>query len=191
MPLTKRLFVAALLIPLTKIAALADGKICLEELEAEIERDFKTVKSITLEAFDGVRQSPDVLIFDVREPAEVAVSRIPGAVLLPPNTSASEFQRLHGTQLAGKAVYLYCSVGLRSARMAKRIDATVRQNGGTGTFNIKGGVFGWHNRQRHLETSAATKPTDTVHGYSRRWGNRYLTYRDKAVYTGIRGYLPW
>jgi hypothetical protein len=65
----------------------------------------------------------------------------------------------------------------------------VKLNGGTGTFNVKGGVFGWHNRQRPLETAAT--PTDAIHGYSRRWGNRYLNYRNKAVYTGLRAYLPW
>jgi rhodanese-related sulfurtransferase len=192
MLLLKRLGVASLMIPISVMSAWAAGPcgaICLDQLEAEIEREFKSVKSITLDEFDVLRHGPNVVVFDVREPAEVAVSRIPGGILLPPDTSAAAFQSLYGADLAGKSVYLYCAVGLRSARMAKRLDATVKQSGGVGAFNVKGGVFAWHNRQRQLETTTAT--TDAVHGYSRRWGERYLTRRDKAVYTGIRAYLPW
>lgn len=172
---------ALLIFGLTGIAgatANTQGQRGLTDLKHRIIRDHPNVLSLTAEQFEAkVAQSAHVLVFDVREPQEYAVSRIPGAVRVDPKISAKEFMRRYGAALRDKTVLLYCSVGVRSSRLAARIDADVRAAGARGAFNLMGGVFSWHNTGRTL--AEASGETDRVHGYNRDWA-RYLDFDDLA-----------
>ena len=107
------------------------------------------------------------LILDVREAEEHAVSRIPGAILVPPGTPVAEvLARLE----AGRPVVVACSVGLRSARMARALlDAGVPASR---VANLRGGLFRWSRLGLPMEDDGG--PTRAVHPYDALWG-RLLT----------------
>lgn len=152
----------------------ADGQRCLNDLERQVAQDHPGVHALTVDQFeDRLRKGDQIVVFDVRESKEFAVSRLPGAVNVEPGITAEEFLRRHGREIAGKTVLLYCSVGVRSSRLASRIDGAVREAGAEGAYNLRGGVFSWHNTGRKLVD--ATGETDKVDGYDRTW-SRYIDF---------------
>ena len=120
-----------------------------------------------------------VLLLDVREPAEHAVSHLAGAVRVSPALTAEEFTRTFANTLKGRTVVLYCSVGVRSSRLASRVQATARKAGAMAVYNLAGGVFNWHNQSRPLTSSAGR--TDRIHPYNWRW-SRLLERRSLISY---------
>lgn len=109
-----------------------------------------------------------LLILDVREPGEYRVSRIPGAVRVDPGIWTRDLVAAIGPQSRGATIVLYCSVGVRSAKLAGRAQEALRVAGATRVVNLMGGIFRWHNELRSLETE--TGPTAEVHPYDSRWG---------------------
>lgn len=123
--------------------------------------------------FDDVRaQTPDEiagrlegeappLLLDVRKPEEFAVSRIPGAVNLDPDAdpaaALAELSR-------ARPVIVYCSVGWRSAEMARRMAAA----GFRDVTNMEGSIFQWVADGRPL-VDAEGKPTERVHAFGPPW----------------------
>lgn len=161
-------------------AALADGQRCLNELERRIAEEHPDARSLTAEQFEArLAASEAVIVFDVRERAEFEVSRLSGAIRVEPGISASEFMRRYGAAAAGKTVLLYCSVGVRSSRLAGRIDRAVRAAGARGAYNLRGGVFSWHNTGRKLVDVRGE--TDKVHAFSRDWA-RYVEFDNLAKF---------
>lgn len=102
---------------------------------------------------------PNPILIDVRQPAEYAVSHLPGARYLP---TLAAIQQAHiGTDAA---LVLYCSVGYRSARLASQLQANGFQN----VMNLEGSLFAWANEGRLLV--AGGEVVDAVHPYNRTWG---------------------
>lgn len=130
-----------------------------------------------------IRERRDVLVLDVREADEFAVSHIPGAVRVDPGLTASQFQARFGSLLAGRTVIVYCSVGVRSSKLAERVESVTRAAGATGVYNLKGGIFAWHNFG--LSLSQGQNRTEFIHPYSRSW-SRYLDFPNYSRY-GTRG----
>lgn len=115
-----------------------------------------------------LQRAGDVVLFDVREPDEHAVSRIPGAVRVDPATTTQSFLGQHAKALAGKTAVFYCSVGVRSSALAASVQKELVASGTTGIHNLRGGIFGWHNAGRALEDSKGATPL--VHPYDAHWG---------------------
>lgn len=159
-------------------SAIAEGQRGLNDLKTKIIRSYPAARSLTAEQFEAkIATAKSVAVFDVRERREYEVSRIPGAIHVPPDITAAEFVRRFGSDIRGRAVLLYCSVGVRSSRLATRIDAEARAAGADGTFNLMGGIFSWHNTGRKLVQAGGE--TDVVHGYNRDW-SRYLDFDNLA-----------
>jgi rhodanese-related sulfurtransferase len=171
---------AALLLLAASGAALAAGQRCLSDLERKVAEDHPHARSLTAEQFETRLAAGDqVVVFDVRDKTEFDVSRLAGAIRVDPGITATEFMRRHGASVAGKTVLLYCSVGVRSSRLAQRIDRSVRAAGSNGAFNLLGGVFSWHNTGRRLVSIGGD--TDKVHAFNRDWA-QYLDFNNLAVY---------
>ena len=100
----------------------------------------------------------DVVLFDVRTPAEQAVSRIAGAIAISPAMTPAAWQDSYGATITGRRVVFYCAVGVRSARLAAPL----------GRLNLRGGIFRWSRESRPLLNDAG--PTRQVHPYDERWG---------------------
>lgn len=112
------------------------------------------------------RKSPLVLI-DVREAQEYAVSHLPGAVRVDPDASAAEVLAALGPVQPGSQIAKYCSVGVRSSRLAERSQKLLQAQGAMSVSNLRGGIFRWHADRRPLVD--ARGPTDAIHGFDRRW----------------------
>ena len=112
--------------------------------------------------------SAEWVVLDVREPDEFAVSRLPGAVRIPPDADIETFTQVVGDSLADKRVLFYCSVGQRSSKLASRMEDAVREAGGLGVANLRGGIFRWHGAYGQLVN--ADGPVDRIHPYNAVWG---------------------
>jgi rhodanese-related sulfurtransferase len=133
-------------------------------IDAWLRRSYPTVRHLDVDALaawldDPSRPAPHLL--DVRSPHEHAVSSIPGAVLAPSLDDA--LAALRGVDAAAPVV-CFCSVGVRSARLAHALD----QRGWRGAVNLRGSLFAWANRGGAL--SNARGPAERVHPFNAAWG---------------------
>lgn len=120
------------------------------------------------------------LLFDVRESDEFAVSHLPGAIWLDPDTSAAQFVREYGWRLGGSMPIFYCSVGKRSNAFAEAVAAhTSAQTSPVIPMNLRGGIFRWHNEEKPLVDAHGA--TDKVHPYSWYW-RRLLEHPERSAY---------
>lgn len=113
----------------------------------------------------------DVVLLDARSLEEYRVGHLRGAVRVPPSASARTILAAIGRPLNGATVVAYCSVGHRSSVLASRVRDALAAAGAESVWNLRGGIFAWHNEGRPLVDAAG--PTERVHPYSARWG-RYL-----------------
>ncbi len=152
----------------------------LAAVEAKVARDYADVRHMPTEALARLLESDkagEVLLLDVREPAEYAVSHLPGAVRVDPGIWRWTFMRRFAEKAKGKIVVFYCSVGVRSSKLASAFGKALRQAGARALYNLRGGIFAWHNEGRRLVD--ARGETDFVHPYDSHWG-RLLTRRSLA-----------
>ncbi len=95
-----------------------------------------------------------LVLIDVRSSAELAVSRIPGAI-------TQEQYEANSSSLANIQVVVYCTVGGRSYLYARRLVA-----GGVDAKNYRAGILGWCRAGLPLETLDG-QATSAVHSYWR------------------------
>ena len=155
----------------------AAGDEGLAAIHADIISDHKSVAQLSAENYLELDRS-DILLLDIREPEEYAVSRLPGAVRVDPNASAATL--IHMGDVTGKKIIVYCSVGRRSSIFAEREQTALMKMGAASVSNLEHGIFGWHNERRELMD--ANGETDAVHPYNEIW-KRYVKRDEKARYT--------
>jgi rhodanese-related sulfurtransferase len=132
-------------------------------LASWLARKFPDVASIDVPALarwlDDPSLAPPVLV-DVRAPAEQAVSTLPGALCVAPEDAPADVLR---RMEKSRPIVVYCSVGVRSARLARALSAV----GANDVFNLRGGIFDWANRGLPLSGCSGSAPR--VHGYDAEW----------------------
>lgn len=158
-----------LFLSLVLIASFATGVGCSQDLAwstvlESIRQEYPSVPQITTDSLASWLADPSAtqpLLLDVREPAEYAVSHLPGAIRVSPDGSG-------GQALAGldkdTPIVTYCSVGYRSSALAQRL----RETGYTNVVNLEGSLFRWANEGRPVYRDAAR--TSQVHPYNALWG---------------------
>lgn len=164
----------ALAVVLTPALAGESATVKLERFHAGLTERYPDVVHISSDDLQGM-QPDDIVLFDVRKESEYEVSRLDGAIRVPPSMSASDFLRTYASTIQGRRAVLYCSVGERSSRLAERVMA---QDGGArpdAIYNLEGGIFKWHNEYK--DVVAANGQTSAVHPYNRKWG-RLLERQD-------------
>lgn len=160
--------------------ALAEQASPLDAVEADLRKSYPTVAVMGSEDLAKLDTSAGgVLLLDARTNAEFGVSRIPGAQRVDPSMSGTQFQSTFGADLKGKTVVVYCAVGARSARFASRIDRVARDAGAEGVYNLRGGIFRWHNERRPLDGPSGS--TDEVHPFSVKY-NPLIKRQDGIAY---------
>ena len=132
-------------------------------VEARIAETFPDVPSIDTAGLSELLQDPlqAVVLLDVREPDEFAVSHLEGAVRA---TSIDQAAALVRDAPAGATIVAYCSVGYRSAGLV----AELRERGVAGVYNLTGSIFRWANEDRPLYRGTA--PVRHVHPFDASWG---------------------
>ena len=106
---------------------------------------------------------PPVLL-DARQPAEFAVSHLPGARRVDPDATAAALADTLADVGRQREIVVYCSVGVRSAAVAQRL----RQAGFENVENLGGSIFRWANEGRPLVRDG--RAVETVHPYNAVWG---------------------
>lgn len=128
------------------------------EVTQSIRQEFPDVRQISIEEYEKSYASRSLLV-DVREEREFAVSHLPGAVhSQDPADIAARF-RASGEE----ALVLYCSVGYRSSRMARRVQPLVDGP----VYDLEGSIFAWANSGRPV--FRGDERVDVVHPYHARW----------------------
>lgn len=133
---------------------------------------FSEVKDISctelLQLLENPAQAEKTILLDTRQPEELAVSIIPSSNTL----SREEFEaRKQEFQDPSFLVVTYCTVGYRSAKVARHL----QKQGFTNVKNLRGSILGWTQKGYALQTRGG-EPTNKVHVYDKRWawqGNGY------------------
>ncbi len=100
------------------------------------------------------------ILLDARTPEEFAVSHLPGAGLADTEERA---RALLAEAAPERPVVVYCSVGYRSARLARALARDTHRS----VSNLGGSIFAWANAG--LPVHRAGRPVAEVHPYDARW----------------------
>jgi rhodanese-related sulfurtransferase len=168
LPLRLALFFLVLIMPASIGPARADtGR--LASIDADLQRSFPDIGHVTTAKLaEWILQATDVVLVDVRSEEEFAVGRIEGAIRVSPGASARDVAARLREAAPGTNVVFYCSVGVRSSRLANRSRKSLMELGAAGVYNLSGGIFTWHEEARPLVD--AQGPTRFVHPYDSNWG---------------------
>ena len=125
-------------------------------LYEEYRKSFPTIQSLTVEELLELQSgSSRVVLVDVREPEEMKVSMIPGAI------DATTFHR-QAQSYREAIVVPYCTVGYRSGLFTQEL-----QKAGWDVRNLEGSILAWTLAGLPLEN--AEGPTKRIHVYGRTW----------------------
>lgn len=137
-----------------------------QSIQADIEKKHQNIKHIKVG--DLLKLDHNTIIFDVREKQEFDVSHIKNAIRIKPDIDSIKFIETFSNQLKGKNLVFYCSVGRRSSALAPRLQPLLIKEGVHEVYNLKGGIFQWHNEEKSLVQNGQL--TKHIHPYSPLWG---------------------
>lgn len=139
----------------------------LAKVAQEVRTSFPSVQQLSTSALAHLLANPDRLVLlDAREHQEYAVSHLPSAIRVEPNLVDIPTQPW-SKNVKSKVVVFYCSVGLRSSKLANRLQSALLGKGAVSVFNLDGGIFAWHDEERPLENSKGS--TDFVHPFDQKY----------------------
>jgi rhodanese-related sulfurtransferase len=130
----------------------------IEEMYAGYNDEFPDIEAVTPAEIADAYKKNEIIIVDVREPNEQAISMIPGAL----TKIEFEEKRAAGT-LEDKPIYMHCTIGYRSGKYTQSLNEQ-----GVKAKNIKGSLLLWTHEGLPLETPDGT-PTKTVNVYGEKW----------------------
>lgn len=133
------------------------------DVERDVRKRWPKVRQIsTARLAEMLTTSGNVVLVDVREPREFAISHLPGARSFP---EGADLGPLLQDVANSSAIVLYCSVGVRSARAAAALGPTV---GPAPVYSLTGSIFAWANEGRPLQ-GAKGEPAHLVHPFDASW----------------------
>jgi rhodanese-related sulfurtransferase len=108
------------------------------------------------------------VILDTRELNEYETSHIKNAIY-----AGYDYFEIDSLQQKipnkGQNIVVYCSLGIRSETIAKKL----KKAGYTNVFNLYGGIFEWKNKGFKVYNSEEEE-TENVHAFSKEW-SKWLT----------------
>lgn len=141
----------------------------LETVEANVREAFPEVEQLDTADLASWLAEParaQPMLLDVREADEFAISHLAGARRVPPGDvvppDVLDLDR-------STPIVVYCSVGYRSSRFARALEAA----GFDQVWNLEGSIFAWANEERPL-VREDERPVSEVHPYDRSWGRLVL-----------------
>lgn len=133
-------------------------------IDAWLDLAYPDVRSIDVDALArrlDDRSRPPPRLLDARAAGEFEVGTLPGAVHAP--TLRAALDACAGTPHA-RGVVVFCSVGVRSARLVHALCTHGLEN----VHNLRGSIFEWANRG--LPLVDARGPVGRVHPFDASWG---------------------
>lgn len=156
--------IGAAVILMARTMSFTLGSVC-----NDIEKKYPSVRQITTTRLSSmISKNEAVVLFDVRDSKEFAVSHLERALRVEPldGSGCTNFEPSQ-SDIQNKSVIFYCSVGMRSSQMAEKLQNKCKQLGAVSVYNLAGGIFAWHNEGRPLVNSKGT--TDFVHPFNDRY----------------------
>ena len=150
----------------------------LQQVHRSIVDKFDQVSHIDADSLQSLAPD-DLIVFDVRENEEYRVSHLKDSIQVDPDISSKEFFSLFKDQIQSKTVIFYCSVGYRSSKLAEQLLEDQSTQLESQFYNLEGGIFNWHNEQRHLIDQSGD--TDSVHAYNSKW-SRLINRKEKIKF---------
>ena len=134
-----------------------------ESVESTIATEFPDVRQMTTDDLANILDDDaiEVMLLDVREADEIAVSHLLGAVRV---GSVQEAAALIQSAPQHTIIVAYCSVGYRSAELV----SDLQQHSTRTVYNLNGSLFRWANEDRAVYRG--TERVTTVHPFNERWG---------------------
>ena len=126
------------------------------DMYAEYKKSFPRVADISPEDAMKLQQSESAVFVDTRKPAEIAVSKIPGAI------TEEEFRK-DPARHRGKTVIVYCTISYRSGMLAKNLAEK-----GIELTNLKGGILAWA-LEGGTVVDPQGNPVRKIHVYGKKW----------------------
>lgn len=128
----------------------------VDAMYEEYRKDFSGILEISAAELEARLPEGGVVIVDVREPGEIAVSTIPGAL------TKTEFEnRLD--EMDSKMIVVHCTIGYRSAKYVEEL-----KRRGVKAYNLKGSILAWVHEGLPV-VDASGKETKKVHVYGPKW----------------------
>ncbi len=140
----------------------------LERTIADVAKRWPNLQHVPADDVARMMTEKSAVIFDVRTEQEYNVSHLEGAIRVDPAIDSAEFLKAHAGAVKGKTAVFYCSVGVRSSKLAERVGQGLKEAGALGTQNLRGGIFAWLQEYRPLHD--AEGPIELVHPYDKTWG---------------------
>lgn len=132
------------------------------DVDQLIQDDYPSVPSITTdELSESLAAGREIVLLDVREPEEFAVSHLAGARRA---TSVAEAAAILDAVGPDTLVVAYCSVGYRSAALV----TALREQGVPTAVNLEGSIFAWANAG--LPVYRGDIEVAEVHPFDGSWG---------------------
>ena len=103
------------------------------------------VKRIDVEQYDKLRADTNVVVLDVRSPAEFQTGHIPGATNI--DINSSKFSDKIAALDTNKTYLVNCAVGMRSAKAAKKMESM----GFNKLYDLETGFDGWKKARKPVE----------------------------------------
>ena len=132
----------------TAFAAILLSWIAWAQQEAAPSKPAPKTRNVNVQEFDRLRSGKEVVVLDVRTPAEYAEGKIEGAVLL--DYRAPDFAERVAKLDKAKLYLVHCAAGGRSARACAKMEAL----GFTNLVNLEGGMGAWQDAGKPV-----SKPT--------------------------------
>lgn len=127
----------------------------IDSLYAGYKKSFPEIVDITAEELRERRETGDLVLVDVRTPAERAVSVIPGAITTGDLDSALESH-------PDATFVTYCTMGYRSGLFARQL-----RERGCDVLNLAGSILAWTHAGGDLICDEG--PTRRVHVFGMKW----------------------
>jgi len=118
--------------------------------------EFPAIGEVSVDEVSGWMSDEELVLVDVREDDERAVSMLKGAITKDEFEADAEFYQ-------GKKIIVYCTIGYRSGMYVKDLDAR-----GVDAFNLQGSILAWVNAGQPLYDPSG-KLTSRVHVYGEKW----------------------
>jgi len=133
-----------------------------DAIDRKIDREYPQIPFITSDSLQQKLQesAPQLVIIDVREAEEFAVSHLETALNIQTGDGVAE-------QIDAKdtPIVVYCSVGYRSAGVAARL----QELGYSNVSNLRHSIFNWAERGYPLANKLGS--TDKIHPFNTAWGS--------------------
>jgi rhodanese-related sulfurtransferase len=130
----------------------------------EYKKDFSQVKDISVRQSMELLKKKSAIFVDIRKPAEMAVSMLPGAV------NQQQFLS-HINRYKNKAIIAYCTISYRSGMFARQMAEQ-----GITILNLQGGILAWILEGGKVY-DASKKEVKRVHVFGDNWDYAPVGYQ--------------